>query len=318
MYLTPEKELYTIIQQFYSGKYADIAALDLNSEFDFSNILYNIEAHFYKIRAQLALNDFSSASSQLSILSQLISSNRVANKIDSQTSSLLEKDIQTLNAFIEFKSSQTINQEILDSIDNSTPSLALIYKSIILNTANQNTLSPELDLESYIFNLFTNSSFNNSQFKDLKSHYSDVLILDFAASWLGLAHSSTSTDDHDNDNDNLNAKHSYYFFEELTSSSNTDSIKNVINLLASHLKLNNLPEANDCLAKLETLDQSTAKNEWIYSLLINKIALASTTLNSSDRVHLIDQISTQFPNSSYVKDLNEKSQLFDSIVAEYV
>lgn len=322
MYITPEKELYTIIQQFYSGKYADIAALDLDTEFDFTNILYDIEAQFYKIRAHLALADYNSATAALSTLMHNISTNAEKNLIDAQTAELLHNDTKVLNSFIDFKKLNTIDHDLLESIDNSTPSLAYIYKRIILHEATaagaETLSSPELDLEAYVFSLFSSASssgkdVDTNKVADLKRHYSDVLILDFAAAWLGLSGATSSTGA--NDDSNITAKNSYYFFEELTSSSNTDSAKNVINLLAAHLKLCNLPEALECLEKLKT--ETDIKPEWEYSLLINKIALASTTMNSEERAQLIQEIKQKFPTSSYVKDLEEKSQLFDTIVQEY-
>lgn len=314
MYITPEKELYSIIQQFHSGKYAEIAHLDLDAEFDFSNILYDIEANFYKIRSLIKLNDFTKASESLTELDFKITKNTESNQIDAQTANLFQTDIKVLNAYIDFKKFNSIDTTLLNSIDTKTPSLALVYKHIILNDSNTSSDSidsPDLDFESYLYTLLASSPDNAINIvSNLKSHYSDSLIIDFAVAWLGLAATQLN-------NDTVNTKNSYYFFEELTSSSNTDSIKNSISLLVSHLKLGNIPEANDCLQKIVSLDQSSFLPSWDYSLLINKIALASQALNSTERETLTQQIATKFPNSPYVNDLKEKSDLFDSIVASF-
>lgn len=309
MYLIPEKELYTIIQQFYSGNYQDITNLNLDVDFDFSNVLYEIQANFYKIRSFIKLNDYTQASSLLQKLDSKIDSNINSNKIDTETANLIKTDINVLNAFIQFKESNKVNKPLLDSIDTETPSLALIYKNTILNEDSTLPDSPDLDLESYIYSLLKSLPDNSiTILSNLKNHYSDALILDFAIAWLGLSQTTI-------DNNQINTKNSYYFFDELTSSANTDSIKNTISLLASYLKSINLPEANDCLQKIESFD--TSLPSWDYSLLINKIALASQSLDSQTRQSLITELSTKFPNSPYVTDLNEKSQLFDSIIASY-
>ncbi|KAG0677802.1 hypothetical protein C6P40_005492 [Pichia californica] len=318
MYLTPEKELYTIIQQYYSGKYSDITSLDLDAEFDFSNVLYDIEAHFYKIRSYLILEDYSNAAELLNIIEKKIISNNENNLIDSKTSNLLINDVKILNSFIDFKKLNLIDHELLNSIDNNTPSLALIYKKIIESNSKISISSPDLDLESFIYLLFLNSNIENKEIdlkiiKNLKSHYSDSLILDFAIAWLGLSKSTIINDD-----DSIaNIKNSYYFFDELSSSSNTDSIKNTINLLACQLKLGNIPEALECIEKLKSFNEKDTLKSWNYSLLINKIALESIKLNSVDRLSLIEKIKKDFPESSYVKDLNEKDDLFTSIVSTY-
>lgn len=314
MYLTPEKELYTIIQQYYSGKFQDIASLDLDVEFDFSNILYDIEAHFYKIRSLIELDDHTNASKLLAQLEDKIISNTPTN-IDSKTSDLLVLDIKVLNSFIEFKSNGKVDAELLDSVDTEIPSLALVYKSIIQPDANISIASPDLDLEAFVFTLFSKDADNidPKTISQFKKHYSDSLILDFAVSWLGLV--NTTLDSNTNDADSpINLKNSYYFFDELTSSSNTDSAKNLINLLACQLKLGNIPESIECIEKLDTLNVNP---KWTYSLLINKIALNSLTSNSLERNRLIEELKNKFPNSPYVHDLNEKSELFDSIVESY-
>lgn len=316
MYLIPEKELYTIIQQYYSGKYSDIISLDLESEFDFTNVLYEIEANFYKIRSFIILEKYSEATELLNSLETLVMSKNEENSIDSKTADLLVNDIKVINSFVNFKKSNIIDEELLDSIDNNLPSLALIYKKIIKSNIEINLSSPDLDLESYIYLLFKNSSVENkdidlNEIKNLKSHYSDSIILDFAIAWLGLI---TPNSKNLNDDSIANVKNSYYFFEELTSSSNTDSIKNLVNLLACYLKLGNIPESVDCIEKINSLQND---NNHDYPLLINKIALASITLNSDDRIQLIEKIKSKFPNSPYVTDLNEKNDLFDTIVSTF-
>lgn len=316
MYLIPEKELYTIIQQYYSGKYSDIISLDLESEFDFTNVLYEIEANFYKIRSFIILEKYSEATELLNSLETLVMSKNEENSIDSKTADLLVNDIKVINSFVNFKKSNVIDEELLDSIDNNLLSLALIYKKIIKSNIEINLSSPDLDLESYIYLLFKNSSVENkdidlNEIKNLKSHYSDSIILDFAIAWLGLI---TPNSKNLNDDSIANVKNSYYFFEELTSSSNTDSIKNLVNLLACYLKLGNIPESVDCIEKINSLQND---NNHDYPLLINKIAFASITLNSDDRIQLIEKIKSKFPNSPYVTDLNEKNDLFDTIVSTF-
>lgn len=318
MYLTPEKELYTIIQQYYSGKYADIVSLDLDTEFDFSNVLYDIEAHFYKIRSLLLLEEYKEAAEFLASIEGRIVSNNENDLIDAKTTELLLNDVKVLNSFIDFKKLNTVDNELLSSIDDNTPSLALIYKSIIKSDVKISPASPDLDLESYIYLLFANSSLENKEIDpstiiNLKSHYSDSLILDFAIAWLGLAAPTTA----ESDESIANAKNSYYFFDELSSSSNTDSIKNSVNLLACHLKLGNVPEALEVIEKLKTFPSTDALPSWNYSLLVNKIALSSITLNNTEREELIAKIEKEYPASSYVADLKEKNELFDSIVSTY-
>lgn len=315
MYITPEKELYTIIQLFYSGNYKEITDLDLDTEFDFSNILYDIEAQFYKIRANLILNNYDSASNLLSNLNKNLSD---LSSIDNQTKDVLLNDIKILNYFIDFKKLNDVGKidyDLLNSFDDKLPTLATLYKKIIINDVQIDVQNPDLDLESYLLLLFSSDSeISNSALIDLKNHYSDSLILDFAIAWLGLINPSSSN----SDDTPVNTKNSYYFFEELTSSSNTDSIKNVINLLACHLKLGNIPEALDCLAKLNSMENShITKQSWNHSLLINKIALTSINGDSVQYNSLIDEIKKKFPDSYYVKDLVEKEQLFDSIVSTY-
>lgn len=316
MYLTPEKELYTIVQQYYSGKYLDIVALDLDTEFDFSNVLYDIEAHFYKVRSLVVLDKLEDAASHLAELEKRIASNTENNLIDVKTSDLLKTDVKVLNSFLDFKKLNSIDNELLSSVDDTVPSLASVYKHIMLAGTKVSVANPDLDLESYINILFSNSIADHSDIDvskivDLKTHYSDSLILDFAIAWLGLASPIY------NDDSAANTKNSYYFFDELSSSSNTDSIKNVVNLFACHLKLGNIPEALESLKKLESMSTDGALASWNYSLLINKIALASITSDGDERSKLITEIKAQFPDSPYVADLKEKSDLFDTIIATY-
>lgn len=318
MYLTPEKELYTVIQQYYSGKYAEIVALDLDTEFDFSNVLYDIEAHFYKIRSLLLLENYKEAAEFLAALEKRVISNNENNLIDTKTTQVLLTDVKVLNSFIDFKKLNSIDNDLLDSVDDSTPSLALVYKGIIKSDQKLSASSPDLDLESYIHLLFANFASDNKEIDPstiigLKNHYSDSLILDFAIAWLGLSAPTTPN----SDDSVANPKNSYYFFDELSSSANTDSAKNAINLLACHLKLGNVPEALEVIEKLKTLPSADALSSWNYSLLINKIALSSITSNTVEREELLAQIEKDYPASSYVSDLKEKNELFDSIVSTY-
>lgn len=321
MYLTPEKELYTIIQQFYSGKFNEIISLDLEVEFDFSNVLYSIEANFYKIRSLIIVNDLENASDALSKLETLIVKNSENNSIDDKTSNLLLVDIRVLSSYIEFKQSNKIDTDLLDSIDDNIPSLSLIYKKIIQSDLPISPDSPDLDLEAFIYLIFQTGSSSSSEISDsiykslvnLKSHYNDSIILDFAIAWAGLSKPTSSNFD-----DALEiVKSSFYFFDELSSSSNTESSKNLINLLVSNVKLGNLPESLECLEKLNELNDASKFPSWNYSLLINMIAVASINLQNDERVKLTNQIKSEYANSVYVNDLIEKEQLFDSIVASY-
>lgn len=61
------------MQQFYSRKFSDIVSLELDAEYDFSNILYDDEAHFYKISSYLILHDYSNASKFLTDIEQKVS-----------------------------------------------------------------------------------------------------------------------------------------------------------------------------------------------------------------------------------------------------
>ena len=307
MYLTPEKELYTIIQLFYSGNFNDIISLNLINEFDFSNILYDFEANFYKIRSFIILNQNNDALELLNILQNRISIAKENNQIDELSFNTLILDIKVIISYLN----NQLDNDLLNLIDNDKPSLALIYKNKYLKNIPISIKNPDLDLESYILLLFTNYPNNIDQYInkliDLKSHYSDSLILEFAFAWLGLL---------SNFNDNINLKNSYYFFDELNSSSITNSLKIKINLFACHLKLINIPESLEILKSIEN-EEENSNPSYDYSLLINKISLASITSNSIERSKLIDEISSKFPNSPYVSDLNSKSQLFDSIVKEY-
>lgn len=315
MYTHPENELYTIIQQFYSGKYQDIAALHLTSEFDFTDILHELQAHFYKVRSLIILQDYQNALTELSEIDSKLSSALSNKQIDQQTVNILQTDSKVLASFIDFKKTGDINTSLLDSINEKEPTIALIYKNIIQNKNQSNNPSDEnlYDIESLIHLLLTNPSSSLPQkITQLKSNFNDSLVVDFVVAWLGLFSTLSS-------NDSINSKNSYYFFEELTSSPNTDSLKNTLSLLVSHAKLGDFYEANNCLSKIESLkDSNLFLDSWNYSYLINKIALAVQSLNTKTQIETTNELVAKFPNSPYVQDYNQKSAFFDEIAQSYL
>lgn len=175
-----------------------------------------------------------------------------------------------------------------------------MFKYLQDGTINKNDDAANGDnLELLVFNSIINGQ--ESNIENAKASISDALILDFACAWLGMSLDSES-------DDSLTVKASYYFFDELCSSSNTANDKTWTCLMICHLKMGHLQEAEECLSHIKGETQST---------LVGQIALASIKGDDETREKLTSQLQSAYPSSAYVKDLNDKNALFDQIVASY-
>ncbi|GMM27343.1 hypothetical protein DAMA08_000590 [Martiniozyma asiatica (nom. inval.)] len=136
----------------------------------------------------------------------------------------------------------------------------------------------------------------------------DTLIAEFAKAWKGLTIDDENIDD-------CSAKGAYYFFDELCGSDNTATLKTWICLLSAHLKMGHLEEANVCLDKIKSMEQSAnlKLENWQRAIVINEIALNSIQGTPID--DLVKQIK-QF-DCEYTRDLSEKESLFDQVVKSF-
>lgn len=283
MYIVPEKELYTLIQLFYAGHHEQLAAMELDAELDFSNPLYRLEAMMYQARSNVILGDAAKATevieSAMSDLQEAIASGLV----DSQSGAYVKDEFTSLANFI---TKSPINPSVEDTLGS-------MFKYL-----QDGTLSGTLgeNLELLVFNSIIKGE--DKAIKAAKESMSDALILDFACAWLGLS----------SDDEFSSVKGSYYFFDELCSSSNTSNDKSWTCLMISHLKMGHIQEAEECLSHIKQGNEFS---------IICQISIASIKGDDAIRRDLTAQLAREYPNSGYVKDINEKNVLFDQVVASF-
>ncbi|VEU23231.1 DEKNAAC104353 [Brettanomyces naardenensis] len=315
MYLIPEKELYTVLQIFYCARYKEMASADLVHELEFNDVTYQFEATNYQIRSDLLLANYKDALVKINENKKLLS-----GVSDESELKFLKSELESLLHYAAFlqnpddsKAHKFFGRDHL--LGGLTSLLAGCYYAKLddYETALKK-LHPEEDLENVAFGcyLLLLLSRTTEAEKYLKKNVNNSSAMDTigynqTSSWLELSKYG----------DDLNK--SYYHYDELSSSSNTESLKCLVCLLTAHLKLLHFPEAQEVLDRIAAFkaDHPQSLTNWESDLLINQIALKFIQSKNDEADVLLSELKAQNPDDAYLKDLAEKQELFDTVVEKY-
>ncbi|QPG77385.1 hypothetical protein FOA43_004798 [Brettanomyces nanus] len=309
------RELYTVLQLFYCARYRELAKANLVHELDFSDDTYQFEATNYQIRSHILLGQFKQALTAIETNKQLL-----VSFTENAEAEFLKSELESLIHYADFL--QNSNDAVAEKYFLSktltgglTSLLAACYYAKLgdYETALEK-LQPKEDLENVAFGCYLllllaktseaekylDKSINNSA-------ATDTIGYNQTSSWLQL---SQYGDD---------LKKAYYHYDELASSDNTESLKCLVCLLTAQMKLLHFPEAQEVLDEIVSFKKKNAEDltNWESDLLINQIALKCIQSKNDEANKLLTNLKTQYSDSPYLKDLDEKQAAFDGIVAKY-
>lgn len=289
--------------------------MKLDQELDFSDPTYKFEAYNYQARANILLGHYKEASKQISKNKQLLTT--FSEKSESE---FLKAELESLVHYVKFLQdpSDSAAKKYFTRSDLpgglSTLMCGYYYAKLGEYKTALTKLHPKEDLENAIFGSYLLLVL--SQPDEAEKYLTDNVTNDAAtetvgynqaSAWIQLAKYG----------DDLNS--AYYHFDELTNSENTTSLKSLISTLVANIKLLHFPEAEDVLSQIAsfTKDHKIDFPSWASDLLINKIALKSIQNKNDEADKLYSELQKKDPNCDYVKDMDEKSNQFDAIVAKY-
>ncbi|KAF6006834.1 hypothetical protein HII12_004758 [Brettanomyces bruxellensis] len=290
-----DAELYTVLQLYHCARYGELAKLDLEQELDFSDQTYKFEAYNYQTRANLLLGKYKEA------LAKIEESKKIIPSFTEQSeASFLQSELEALIKWIVFSSLK----------------LLLCQKGDL--EAAFKRLHPKEDLENVEFGcyllLLLSKTTDAQRFLDdhvTNDSASDTVGYNQTEAWIQL----------EGYGDELNR--AYYHFDDLAGSGNTTSLKLLVCVLVSHLKLHHMPEAEETLSRIVSYradhrDEEAAElGNWAVDLLVDEIALRRIQSRNSDADALFNKLKAEHPDSAYVKDVQAKQDAFDDIVAKY-
>ncbi|ODV88255.1 hypothetical protein CANARDRAFT_15495 [[Candida] arabinofermentans NRRL YB-2248] len=305
-------ELYHLRQQFYSSRYLDLIKLDLKKDIIFNNEDNLYESYKYQIRSYISINEFEKGLELLRSINDEIPEHY---KIDFKG---LEYYIgfisQEKGEDLEFESfiNENLNNQFVNllgglyyiKLNNFEKSIEILKKSkksfenlsvlIYVNLLNLNLKDTELNL------------------KEFNKISQDDFLYTLTQSWFELTKFNNS----------LNQ--SYYYYDELTNNLETNSIKFLLNLFTSNLKLLRIPESQEVLNKLSEFKTDNPNQfdlkQWECDFIINKIAFNYLKLEKGSDFevdNLVNELKTLDSNNDYLLDLKEKNDIFDNIVTKY-
>ncbi|KAH3671027.1 hypothetical protein OGAPHI_000738 [Ogataea philodendri] len=288
-------ELYQLRQQFFAAQYGELAKTNLE-DLIFSNDENKYRAIQLQIRSLLALGKFDAAKAEIA-------------KVSAEAP--FDEEFKALEAYTGFLEGGKTKSESFEAIisanaENELVNLlgGLYYVSLDeLDTAISLLSSSEgfenISLLVYVHLLLNKTKDAAKILSNFSQISQDNQVFTLSQSWYDLIGYEEPL------------KSAYYFYDEFSSNENTVSVKNLLCLFISNLKLLHFPESQDILNKIEEQgDEGVA--QWKADLLINRISFE--ILQGNDYTELVSELKKLDPSSSYLADLKEKDQLFDSIV----
>jgi len=125
----------------------------------------------------------------------------------------------------------------------------------------------------------------------------DSLLVNLAESWVGLRVGGEKY------------QQAFYVFEELAQAPSTSSIESLVAQAVAEIHLGRLEEAE------AALEQAFAKEPENAEVLANKVVL--NTISGKDSSDLTSLLGNTSPEHAFLKDLEEKSSLFDKAATKY-
>lgn len=308
-----------MLQLYHCARYGELAKLDLEQELDFSDQTYKFEAYNYQTRANLLLGKYKEA------LAKIEESKKIIPSFTEQSeASFLQSELEALikyAAFLENGDSEDIasyfTRNDLPGGLSSLLSSCYFAKKGDLEAAFKR-LHPKEDLENVEFGcyllLLLSKTTDAQRFLDdhvTNDSASDTVGYNQTEAWIQL----------EGYGDELNR--AYYHFDDLAGSGNTTSLKLLVCVLVSHLKLHHMPEAEETLSRIVSYradhkdGEAAELGNWAVDLLVDEIALRRIQSRNSDADALFNKLKAEHPDSAYVKDVQAKQDAFDDIVAKY-
>ncbi|KAI9644331.1 hypothetical protein NHQ30_007688 [Ciborinia camelliae] len=125
----------------------------------------------------------------------------------------------------------------------------------------------------------------------------DSLLVNLAESWVGLRVGGEKY------------QQAFYVFEELAQAPSTSSTQSLVAQAIAEIHLGRLEEAE------AALEQAFSKDPENADVLANKIVL--NTISAKDSSDLLRSLGDSSPEHTFMKDLEEKSSLFDKAATKY-
>jgi coatomer protein complex subunit epsilon len=276
--------LFTIQQAFYNGDYNQVVNLDISGLKE-SN---KLKASVLVARAKIYLGKAKQVSAELSGNKELEIVREYADYKQGRKNALanIEKIIekQSTNEIVQFIGGLALvaegrHAEALTLLRNNEGSLECISLIVQIYLAQN-----RVDLAI-------------KQVQEAKTIAQDNIVFNLSEAWVNLRKGGQE-----------NYQSAYYIFDELSSGA-VATVKSLVGQAVAELQLGRVPEAEQSLARAAELEPENP------DVLCNSIVAA--TLSGKDIVDLESKLEHVQKDHPSLIDLEEKSKLFDKVVAKY-
>ncbi|TGO37114.1 hypothetical protein BHYA_0105g00050 [Botrytis hyacinthi] len=279
--------------------------------------LLNLHNHFHQGQFQEAIDFDTSALSPENALSARVISLRARIALgqaedvlaDVQGEDAVElKAVGALAVFVsedQDKGVQMISKLAEDSSDNAT---VQVLGGTVLQAAGKSEEALQLlglhqgNLEAVALIVQIHLEQNRTdlaikEVQQARRWAQDSLLVNLAESWVGLRVGGEKY------------QQAFYVFEELAQAPSTSSTQSLVAQAIAEIHLGRLEEAE------AALDQAFSKDPENAEVLANKVVL--NTISGKDSSDLLSSLGSTSPEHAFLKDLEEKSSLFDKAATKY-
>lgn len=284
-----EGELINILTAFYQSQYTTVIEFDTSAFSDESKTAASI----LKLRARIASGDAASVLKESDSSPEATAVKALAqSSLPGQTSSALSAAEELAENYPENATVQVCCGTVLAANKKYDEALNL------LNKHQGNLEAVALIVQIHLIQNRTDLALKEVQ--AAKRWAQDNLVINLAEAWVGLRVGGEKY------------QSTFYVYEELASAPSTSSTTALIGQAVSEIHLGRLPEAE------AALQQVLASAEADPEAIANSIVLASLQGNKlSETEALIERLKTADSEHALLKDLEEKSSLFDEAKTKY-
>lgn len=282
-----EGELLNIHNHFHQGQYAEVI------DFDTSGLSpeNKLPARILQLRAQIALGqtDKVIASVNGQDEPELVAVGALAELVTGNEAKALEVAEKLAGERADNGAIQVLAGTILQAAGKSEEALALLNQH--QGNLEAVALIVQIHLEQNRLDLAL------KEVQAAKSWAQDSLLVNLAESWAGLRVGGEKY------------QQAFYVFEELAQAPSTSSTQSLVSQAVAEIHLGRLEEAEAAIQQALTKDPTHPE------CLANNIVL--NAIAGKDVSEMISAFSSTAPDHPFLRDLQEKSALFDQAATKY-
>ncbi|KAI9799753.1 MAG: hypothetical protein M1833_003872 [Piccolia ochrophora] len=289
--LSTDPELANLSNAFHQGQYTSSSLLspdpsNLTSETRLPARILSLRARIASGQADEALSDLKGESSSSP---ELAAVKALAQYSTGNTEEAVKTIEELASSASENATVQLLGGTILQVAGKSEEALALLSKH-----------QGNLEAVALIVQIHLQQNRTDLALKEVqaaKRWAQDSLLVNIAESWVGLRVGGDSY------------QSAFYVFEELAQAPSSTATKSLISQAIAELHLGRLPEAE---AALQQALEREPKNA---DAIANSVVLA--VVGGKDTGELVSSLRNVDPDHPFLRDLQEKSELFDKAATKY-